>query len=95
VFEADLRPLTDAALVPLSRAAEHLPPGPCLLVGTGAELLKDEDARRIAADADPLPSAEVVALHAPVEPLPGEPPEPLYLRPPDAKPQKPLISRPN
>ncbi len=90
VFDAGLRPLSEAALLPVAEAPAHLPPGPCLLAGSGATLLADEDAGRQAADADPLPDAEVVALHAPVEPMPTEPPEPLYLRQPDAKPQKPL-----
>jgi len=95
VFDADFQPLTEALLTPVNEAAGHLPPGPCLLAGTGAELLHDADAGRVMADADQLPDAEVIALHAPVEPLPGEPPEPLYLRPPDAKPQKPLARRTN
>ncbi len=90
VFDAGLRPLSEAALLPVAEATAHLPPGPCLLAGSGAALLADEDAGRQAADSDPLPDAEVVALHAPVEPMPTEPPEPLYLRQPDAKPQKPL-----
>jgi tRNA threonylcarbamoyl adenosine modification protein YeaZ len=94
-FDADFEPITEALLSPVAEAGAHLPPGPCLLVGTGAELVKDEERGCVVADADPLPDAEVVALHAPVEPLPTEPPEPLYLRPPDAKPQKPLIRRPN
>ncbi len=94
-FDADFEPLTEAQLTPLREAAAHMPPGPCLLVGTGAGLLVDESKGRIAADADPLPDAAIVALHSPVEPMPTEPPEPLYLRPPDAKPQKPLIRRPN
>ena len=94
-FDADFEPLTEARLVAVREAPSHLPPGPCLLVGTGAALLKDEERGRVPADADPLPDAAVVALHAPVEPMPTEPPEPLYLRPPDAKPQKPLIRRSN
>ncbi len=95
VFEADMRPLTEALLTPVEEAASHLPPGPCLLVGTGAELLRSEEHGRVLADADPLPSAEVIALHVPLEPLPSEPPEPLYLRQPDARPQKPLVGRAN
>ncbi len=94
-FDADFQPLTEARLAPVKEAATHLPPGPCLLAGTGAALLADESSGRVPADVDPLPDAAVVALHAPVEPMPTEPPEPLYLRPPDAKPQKPLIRRPN
>ncbi len=95
VFDAGMQPLTEALLTPVDQAAAHLPPGPCLLVGSGAALLADEATGRVAIDADPLPTAEVVALHAPVEPVPTEPPEPLYLRQPDAKPQKPLLRRPH
>ena len=90
-FDADFAPVTEALLAPVREAAALLPPGPCLLVGTGAELVKDEERGCMPADADPLPDAEVVALHAQVEPLPADPPEPLYLRAPDAKPQKPLV----
>ena len=93
VFDADFAPITEALLTPVKETAAHLPPGPCLLVGTGAELVADEGHDCLPAEADPLPDAELVALHAPVEPLPAEPPEPLYLRPPDARPQKPLIGR--
>ena len=89
-FDADFEPLTEALAVNVREAAAHLPPGPCLLVGTGASLLADEEAGRIPADAGPQPDAAIVALHAPVEPVPATLPEPLYLRPPDARPQGPL-----
>ena len=94
-FDADFEPITEALLTPVEEATRHLPPGPCLLVGTGAVFVQDEERGWTLAEADPLPDAEVVARHAPVEPLPADPPEPLYLRPPDARPQKPLIKRPN
>ncbi|WP_038035372.1 tRNA (adenosine(37)-N6)-threonylcarbamoyltransferase complex dimerization subunit type 1 TsaB [Thermopetrobacter sp. TC1] len=90
VFDADYAPLTDAMAVRADEAAAILPPGPCLLIGTGAEFLADEDTGRFLADASPLPDAEVVAMHSLVEPAPQTLPEPLYLRPPDAKPQGPL-----
>ena len=95
VFDADFQPITEALLTAVDDAHTHLPPGPCLLVGTGAALVADDEQGRMLADADPLPDAEVVALHASVEPMPAEPPEPLYLRAPDARPQKPLTGRRN
>ena len=90
VFDADFTPLTEAAAVPVGEAAAHLPPGPCLLAGSGAALLADEARGRLPAECDALPDARVVAMHAPIEPVPTELPEPLYLRPADAKPQAPL-----
>jgi len=90
IFDADIEPLEEALAVPVAAAAGHLPPGPCLLVGSGASLLADETHGRVRADADDLPDAEIIALHAPLEPMPAQPPQPLYLRPPDAKPQGPL-----
>ncbi|HHN66592.1 MAG TPA: tRNA (adenosine(37)-N6)-threonylcarbamoyltransferase complex dimerization subunit type 1 TsaB [Thermopetrobacter sp.] len=92
-FEADMAPINEPAVLPVAAAAAHLPPGPCLLVGSAARLLADEAAGRVvAADARPLPLAEVIALHAPIEPAPAGLPEPLYLRPPDARPQGPLAN---
>ncbi len=89
-FDADFMPLTPAQAVKVEEAAAHLPPGPCLLVGTGAAFLADKGTGRYLADVSPQPDARIVALHAPVEPAPTSLPEPLYLRPPDAKPQGPL-----
>ena len=92
-FEADMAPINEPAVLPVAAAAAHLPPGPCLLVGSAAGLLADEAAgRMVATDARPLPQAEVIALHAPIEPAPAGLPEPLYLRPPDARPQGPLAN---
>jgi len=92
VFDAGFAPLTEAAAVPVEEAAAHLPPGPALLVGSGAQFLHDEAMGRILADANPVPDARTIALHAPIDPAPQELPEPLYLRAPDAKPQGPLAN---
>jgi len=89
-FDADFEPLIQPQAIAADNAAGLLPPGPCLLVGSGAAALADEDAGRVIAQASPLPDASIVALHAPIDPPPHGKPEPLYLRPPDAKPQKPL-----
>ncbi len=90
VFDAEFAPLTEAAAIGVSEAAGHLPPGPCLLAGSGAALLEDAERGRVMSEAQALPDAEVVALHAPVDPAPQKLPDPLYLRPADAKPQGPL-----
>ncbi len=90
VFDADFALLTEAMAVPAGEAPGHLPPGPCLLAGSGASCLVDVEKGRLKADCDVLPDAEIVAMHAPVEPVPEALPEPLYLRPADAKPQGPL-----
>ncbi len=93
-FDADFAPLTQAAAVPVEEAAAHLPPGPCLLAGSGAAELADESMGRLAADCPALPDARIIALHAPIEPVPQQLPEPLYLRPADARPQGPLPNVP-
>ncbi len=90
VFDADFVPLTKAMAVRKEEAGGHLPPGSCLLAGSGARYLADVKRGRVEADCDALPDAEIVAMHAPVEPVPEVLPEPLYLRPADAKPQGPL-----
>ena len=90
VFDADFTPITEAMAVRKEEAEGHLPPGACLLVGSGASCLTDPEKGRIEVDCDSLPDAEVVAMHAPVEPVPETLPEPLYLRSADAKPQGPL-----
>ncbi len=90
VFDADFVPLTEAMAVRTEEAAGHLPPGPCLLAGSGAPYLVDAEKGRVEAGCDALPDAEIVAMHAPVEPVPEILPEPLYLRAADAKPQGPL-----
>lgn len=92
VFDAAIQPLSGPQAIAVDKAASLLPPGPCLLTGSGADALADEAQGRIRADARPLPDAAVVALHAPIDPPPHGKPEPLYLRPPDAKPQKPLAN---
>ncbi len=89
-FDADMRPLTGARAAAVETAAGLLPPGPCLLVGSGARFPEDESEGRLPAPAEPLPDARIVALHAPIEPAAPGAPEPVYLRPPDAKPQGPL-----
>ena len=86
-FDADLRPLGEPeALLPQACAAQ-LPPGPLLVAGDGAALLRTVLADRpdTAFAAGPgLPEAAVLARLAAALPEGGGlPPRPLYLRAPD------------
>lgn len=94
-FGPDLAPLTAPASVMPEALAEHLPDGPLVLAGDGAarvaEALNAPD-RLTNSTAGPHPDARVLASLAATRlaeagaaagDLP--PPEPLYLRPPDAK----------
>ena len=91
LFTPDLAPLTDARACSLTEASILVPDGRSLAVGTAASALGSyvDRARTtlLKADALNLSSAASVARLASLE-LPGVlPPEPLYLRQPDAKPQ--------
>lgn len=94
-FSPELEPLDEPRALPVERAREALPLEDVLILGTGAALLAtagDSPAR--AHDPAPpaaLPRASRVAARAAVKPCPQGPPEPLYLRAPDAKPQASLL----
>ncbi|MCW5731906.1 MAG: tRNA (adenosine(37)-N6)-threonylcarbamoyltransferase complex dimerization subunit type 1 TsaB [Alphaproteobacteria bacterium] len=88
-FDAAMRPVDEAALLPLGVAAGRLPAGPLVLAGSGAPLLLallGSDRARLA-PGDGRIDARQVAFRALARPLPpaGAAPEPLYLRAPDAK----------
>ncbi len=94
-FSAAHVPLTGPLLVDLDEVAAQLPPGPLILVGTGSPLLMDllkERGHEIRlADARPQPEAAAVARIAMAR-LSAQgmaafrlPPQPLYIRAPDAK----------
>jgi tRNA threonylcarbamoyl adenosine modification protein YeaZ len=85
-FDAALRGLSEPAALPPRQAAALAVRHGCVVVGTGAALLRDA-ARGLdcAADAPLQPDALHVALAAAGRPPGGGPPEPLYLRAPDAK----------
>jgi ribosomal-protein-alanine N-acetyltransferase len=70
-----------------------LPSRPARLLGTAAGLLLDKSGiQHVHSDAGELPiAANFVRLAASIPPSPA-PPEPLYLRPPDVKPQALKIS---
>jgi tRNA threonylcarbamoyladenosine biosynthesis protein TsaB len=78
------------AVLPVDVAA-HLPPGPLLVAGDGADALRaalGARAETAFAAGDGLPDAAVVAALGAVAPLSQDPPRPLYIRPPDVTPPK-------
>lgn len=94
-FTSARTPLTEPLLVTLDEAAAHLPPGPLVLVGTGAALLAAALEHRSAdlrlAETRPQPDAAAIARLA-LARLAAKGPEafrvaplPLYIRAPDAK----------
>jgi tRNA threonylcarbamoyladenosine biosynthesis protein TsaB len=91
LFTADLAPLTDPRVCSLAEASVFIPQGRHLAVGSAvSSLVSHLDRARttlLKADAQDLSTAASVARLASLE-VPGTlPPEPLYLRRPDAKPQ--------
>lgn len=88
-FSHSLTPLTQARALSYRDAYDLIAPHRPLLVGTGMDLLKPVDGSdALAAPEPPLaeqPTAATVAELAALRTTPAEPPEPLYLRPPDAK----------
>jgi len=90
VFAANGTPCDDPRLIAVERAAEQIPDNACL-VGTGANLPAFAACRTRPAEAPALPeAARFVRLAAAIAPDAASL-EPLYLRAPDAKPQKPIV----
>jgi tRNA threonylcarbamoyladenosine biosynthesis protein TsaB len=100
VFDQRGEPRTaPAALLPGEVAAD-LEPGPLRLVGSGAMLIRAAlpAGRPVAIESAELDARWVAKraarrLAAGETPLPGDRVHPLYLRPPDARPQTPLVAR--
>ena len=85
LFDADLTPLGEPALLAPVDVPAWLPAGPLLVAGDGAVLLKPvlEERPEVTFAAGPgLPDAAVVAALG-AQRVEGLPPQPLYLRPPD------------
>ncbi|WP_137388310.1 tRNA (adenosine(37)-N6)-threonylcarbamoyltransferase complex dimerization subunit type 1 TsaB [Rhodoligotrophos defluvii] len=85
-------PIAEPAAYTVAGAMQLLPRGSCILAGSGAHLLAQASRRGnlALADVSSLPDPVCVArlgLHARDQAMP------LYLRPPDAKPQAPQILR--
>jgi tRNA threonylcarbamoyl adenosine modification protein YeaZ len=90
-FAADAQPISDPQILPLGRIASELPDSIDAAYGSGAALLAEHmnaTGRTIRATLhDLLPDAATLAAIASNRPPSAQPPRPLYLRPPDAKPQ--------
>lgn len=90
-FGADGESLSEAQLLPSENALETLPTGITLIAGSGAAALISEgakqDRRLVAVLPNLLPEAADLALIAVTMEPQDRPPAPIYLRPPDAKPQ--------
>jgi len=91
LFTPDLAPLTDGRACSLTEASLLVPEGRYLSVGSAASaLISYVDRARttlLKADTQDLSTAASVARLASLEEPGALPPEPLYLRQPDAKPQ--------
>jgi len=98
-FDRHRRPHGGPAVMTPAQAVARLGPGPLRLVGSGAPLLQAAlPARRVAvvesveSDARWVASCAARRLAAGEQPQPGHTLRPLYLRPPDARPQVPLVA---
>ena len=76
-------------VLPVAEAVHRLPAGQSFILGTGAEALiaAAPQGRLIRLPAGDMPDARNFAALCATHPVSNDPPEPLYLRPPDAKPQ--------
>ena len=92
-YDASGHELTAPVVVPLAEAHRFMPNRPARILGTAADLLLDKNNKQhVRSDAGDLPvAANFVKLAASI-PASSVPPEPLYLRPPDVKPQAAKIS---
>ena len=89
-YDASGHELIAPVIVALTEAHKLMPTHPVKILGTAADPLLDK--QHVRSDADDLPvAANFVKLAASIPPS-TVPPEPLYLRPPDVKPQATKIS---
>ena len=86
--------ITPPVIVALAEAHKFMPNHSVKVLGTAAELLlnKLDGQQHVRSDAGDLPVAANFVKRAAGIPPSAAPPEPLYLRPPDVKPQDPKIS---
>lgn len=77
-------------VLPVAEAVRRLPRGKSFVLGTGAEALiaAAPEGRLVRATSGDMPDAKNFATLCAARPVAQTPPEPLYLRPPDAKPQQ-------
>jgi tRNA threonylcarbamoyl adenosine modification protein YeaZ len=78
-----------SVVLPIAEAVHRLPAGQSFVLGSGAEALiaAAPEGRLIRLAAGDLPDARNFCVLCAAHPVSDDPPEPLYLRPPDAKPQ--------
>jgi tRNA threonylcarbamoyladenosine biosynthesis protein TsaB len=92
-YDASGRELIAPVIVKLAEAHKLIPTYPVKMLGTAADLLLDKaDKQHVRSDAGDLPAAGNFVKLAASIPASNVPPEPLYLRPPDVKPQAMKIS---
>jgi tRNA threonylcarbamoyladenosine biosynthesis protein TsaB len=93
-FDQSGNEITAPAIVTLANAYKLMPSRPARILGTAAGLLLHQldGQQHLHSDAGDLPIAENFVKLAASLPASAVPPEPLYLRPPDVKPQAPKIS---
>ena len=92
-YDASGRELVAPVIVALTEAHKLMPRHPVRILGTAADLLLDKnDTQHVRSDAGDLPIAANFVKRAASIPTSNVPPEPLYLRPPDVKPQAAKIS---
>lgn len=96
IFGPDLEPGSEPQVLAVPDAVALVAHSGAILVGSGASILAEAAGagawlQLAPASVSPLPDAAVVARLAAAKPVPEVPPLPLYLRPPDAKPQVPFL----
>jgi ribosomal-protein-alanine N-acetyltransferase len=93
-FDASGHELMAPAIMPLAETHKFMPSRPVRFLGTAADLLlhRLDGQQNLRSDAGDMPVAANFVKRAAGIPTSTVPPEPLYLRPPDVKPQGPKIS---
>jgi tRNA threonylcarbamoyladenosine biosynthesis protein TsaB len=99
IFDRQRRPQSAPALRSMEQALEDLPAGPLRLIGSGARLIREQlpagrSAVTLSAEIDARWVAKRAAelLNSGETPQVGRALHPLYLRPPDARPQMALVA---
>ena len=92
LFDHHKAPLSEPMLLDIEDALAMVPHAQAVVAGSGGRLLeaaaREADREIKALLPDLLPDARELAVMAQTRPVAGEPVRPLYLRPPDAKPQR-------
>ena len=96
LFGVDLAMISTPSVLPVREAAGRLPDVPLNVLGTGADALIESAPGKamVRSTAGDLPRASAFASRVARLNPDAELPEPLYLRPPDAKPQERFVGSP-